>query len=456
MSAVTLSNARLLTQDFLVQGVIEDIITQDAFFDLLPFVAFSGEAYRYQRELGEAEGDFTGINGIIKEGQATFQKILVDLTELSAQTKVPGRIQAQLSDHNDQTATQISAMAKKLARRYMRELVNGIPLADKDASGGQVGFAGLRFMLDTEVANPNNIDALNGDPTLPSQTVALVEDTGARAGRAGRELELSDLDILEARVVAGDGRPQFLMAHSSDIIKIKELLRAAGGTTPTAIMQREFGAPQEQLMFNGIPVYRNDYVDTAEMVNFYPVHASGYKAISAADAASITLAGADLAAVVADIAASYVPVLEMGRLVSISGVSYFVADGRFTVTAADDVTKICLVSGKMYKDQVRGQVRSAATPVGVKDGVNSREGLALAVTDFYCRIAERDDGSRIYAGILGEGVGVCGLTTEKDSGVQVIDVGYDQEVNAKIFRLCWYCSSLLFNRLALACIKNII
>jgi len=456
MSAVTLSNARLLTQDFLVQGVIEDIITQDSFFDLLPFVNFSGEAYRYERELGEAEGDFVGIGGKIKEGQATFRTILVDLTELSAQTKVPGRIQAQLSDHNDQTATQISAMAKKLARRYMRELVNGIPLADKDASGGQIGFAGLRFMLDTEVANPNNIDALNGDPNSPSQTVALVEDSGDRLGRAGRELELADVDDLERRIIAGDGRPQFYMAHSDEIMKIKELLRAAGGTDPMQIITREFGAPNAQLMLNGIPVYRNDYIDTAELVNFYPIHVSGYKAVSAADAASITLAGADLAAVVTDIADGYVPVLEMGRLVSISGVNYFVADGRFTVTAADNTSKVCTVSGKMYKDQVRGSVRSATTPVVVKDGVNAREELSLAVTDFVCRIAERDDGSRIYAAILGEGVGVCGLTTEKDSGVQVIDVGYDSEVNAKIYRLCWYCSSLLFNRLALGCIKNII
>jgi len=247
------------------------------------------------------------------------------------------------------------------------------------------------------------------------------------------------------------------MAHSREIVKIRELIRQAGGTDPNHIMSREFGAPAAQLMLNGIPVYRNDYVSTNDMVNFYDVGgALAHKAVTAADASSITAAGGDLSAIVVDIAASHTPIAEMGRLVSIGGSSYFIADARFEVSAADDGTDVLTVTGIPYLDSVRGQSRAAATPAGVIARVNSEEELSLSATDFYVRVAERADGSRIYAGQFGEDLGVCGLTTERDAGIQLTDVGPAEKTNARIYRLCWYCSALLFNRLALACIKNII
>ncbi len=61
--------AQKLSNDMLRQGVIENIITSDELFALLPFIPVNGRTYRYNREatLGSAACD-----GCHKRGRSHF------------------------------------------------------------------------------------------------------------------------------------------------------------------------------------------------------------------------------------------------------------------------------------------------------------------------------------------------------------------------------------------------
>ena len=48
-----------------------------------------------------------------------------------------------------------------------------------------------------------------------------------------------------------------------------------------------------------------------------------------------------------------------------------------------------------------------------------------------------------------------GLTTERNAGIELLDVGPDHDKDQDIWRLVWYCAFLLYNRHALARISNI-
>ncbi|KKM16459.1 hypothetical protein LCGC14_1685680, partial [marine sediment metagenome] len=131
MPTVTLAESAKLTQNELVVGVIENIITVNHMFEVIPFNSFSGNALAYNREnalgpvatvgIGDTDGDIgpgASGGGNLAERQAakdaaTFTQISVGLTTIMGDAEVNGLIQATRSDSgNDQTAVQIASKSK--------------------------------------------------------------------------------------------------------------------------------------------------------------------------------------------------------------------------------------------------------------------------------------------------------------------------------------------------------
>ena len=143
MATVTLAESAKLAQNELIAGIIENIITVNRMFEVLPFDGISGNALAYNREnalgavatvgVGDADGSIgsgaTGTNDTERQAAknpATFTQVTSSLTTIMGDAEVNGLIQVtRSSDGNDQTAVQIASKAKSAGRKYQDMLING-------------------------------------------------------------------------------------------------------------------------------------------------------------------------------------------------------------------------------------------------------------------------------------------------------------------------------------------
>lgn len=308
-----------LSNNQLVQGVIEEIITEDQLFELLPFKQVQGKGYIYNREKTLSEPDFLDPNDTVTEGAATFEECIARVRALIGDVDVDNFLAQTESDENDQAAIQIAAKAKALGRKWRRTIINGSAYT---AAFGGTAPAG--FITASEVSDGNGtgsgtleIDvapslqvrytapgdsagawvaaAADGrytvrsansskyliltldvseagvaDATVVVTLSASKEFTGLKflvdpnqeisAGTNGAALSFALLDQLVDLVMAGPANGIFM--HERTIRSYKTLLRAAGGVDSAMLQLPNFGQPI--LTFSGIPIFKNNYITTTE------------------------------------------------------------------------------------------------------------------------------------------------------------------------------------------------
>ncbi|APL99437.1 major structural protein [Bordetella phage CN1] len=232
MSSVTLAESAKLAQDELVAGVIENIITVNRFFDVLPFDGIEGNSLAYNREnvLGDVINAGVGTTFSAAgagKNPATFTRVNSNLTTIMGDAEVNGLIQATRSgDGNDQTAVQIASKAKSAGRQYQNQLING--------TGTNNEFAGL-------------LQLVASGQTLTPQT-------------NGQALSFEILDELMDRVVDKDGQVDYITMHARTLRSYKALLRNLGGASINEVVELPSGA--EVPAYSGVPIFRNDYIPT--------------------------------------------------------------------------------------------------------------------------------------------------------------------------------------------------
>jgi hypothetical protein len=218
------AEAEKLSNNTLEQGVIEEIITRDAMFALLPFQRVNSKALVYNRESTLPGADWLSPGDTVNEEAATFDEIVAKLRILAGDVDIDNFLNETMGDTNDQTAIQIAAKAKGLKTKFH------ICLAQGDATANAKQFDGL----------PNLVD--------PSQVIS--------AGVNGGPLSLALLDQLKHQVILG--ADAFIMRAGTERA-LKQLMRAAGGTQPPMLQIPNFtGNPV--LSFDGVPCLINDYL----------------------------------------------------------------------------------------------------------------------------------------------------------------------------------------------------
>ena len=274
---ISLSDAAALSNNLLVEGIIEDIITYDEWFRYLPFVVFSGLSYTFNRETTLAAADFaapgTSLAASNYQNGMTTTPINVNLTAIIGEIIIDGQIEDQLSETNDQLQAQISSKSKAIARSYMNAVVNAVRTnMPVQSNNGVIGidnkFNGMKSILDAEQGNVQDVNHPFYNLGQPTQTDDLVEDDPAspRDGLEGRVFTLEDLDGLIDRVTAG--KPDFMMMNSREIRTLRVLLRnTGGGTDAYQIQQQGLGNMKPMLYYQDIPVFRNDFVSKVDPVN---------------------------------------------------------------------------------------------------------------------------------------------------------------------------------------------
>ena len=232
MASVTLAESAKLSLNMLLSGVIENVITINRFYQLLPFAEIEGNALAYNRENALGDVQYAGVGGsITAKAAATFTQVTSSLTTILGDAEVNGLIQATRSNINDQKAIQIASKAKSLGRKYQDGLING------DGTGDS--FQGLLSLVD------------------PTQTIT----ANAGAGN-GDVLTFAYLDQLIDLVTDKDGQVDYLMMHARTLRSYLALLRALGGNAASDIMTLPNG--EQVPAYRNIPIFRNDYIPIAQ------------------------------------------------------------------------------------------------------------------------------------------------------------------------------------------------
>lgn len=235
MSSVTLAESAKLAQDELVAGVIENIITVNRMFDVLPFDGIDGNSLAYNRENALGDVIMAGVgttftSAAAGKSPATFTKVNSNLTTIMGDAEVNGLIQATRSgDGNDQAGVQIASKAKSAGRQFQDQLING------DGTGNEM--TGLINLV------------------AAGQKV----DTGANGGA----LSFTFLDELMDLVTDKDGTVDYIAMHARTIRSYKALLRGLGGAGINETMELPSGA--EVPAYSGVPIFRNDYIPTDQV-----------------------------------------------------------------------------------------------------------------------------------------------------------------------------------------------
>lgn len=226
MPSVTLAESAKLAQNELIAGVIENVITVNKMFQVLPFDGISGNALAYNRENALGDIQNLGVGGTITaKAAATFTQVTSSLTTILGDAEVNGLIQATRSaDGNDQTAVQIASKAKSAGRQFQDHFINGTGSSDQ--------FSGLLLLA------------------VAGQKVA----TGANGG----PISFTFLDELLDLVVDKDGQVDYITMHARTLRSYNALLRGLGGASIGDVVELPGG--DEVPAYRGVPIFRNDYI----------------------------------------------------------------------------------------------------------------------------------------------------------------------------------------------------
>lgn len=231
MASVTLAQSALLSQDELIAGVIENVITVNRFFDVLPFDGIEGNALAYNRENALGDVQMLGVDGsITAKNPATFTHVTSTLTTIVGDAEVNGLIQATRSNINDQKAVQVASKAKSCGRQYQNQMING------DGTGDNM--TGMLQLVDG------------------SQIVAA--GTAAGSTGNGNVLAFADMDQTMDAVVDKDGEVDYLMMNARTIRSYNALLRALGGARIDEVVTLPSGKTVPA--YRGTPIFRNDWL----------------------------------------------------------------------------------------------------------------------------------------------------------------------------------------------------
>jgi len=235
MATQTLAEALKLINNEIVAGVAEDIITTNPVWNVFPWTGYEGQALLVNRENALGDAQHLAIGGTITaKAAATFTQVPFTATTTIGDAEMNGLVQAQSTSAGvDQMAIEISSKAKSVGRLLQTGLATGTGTAP----------------------------AMNSLHSLV--------DSGQFAGgaSAGRALSLDLLDALMDTVKSKDGMVDWIMMPARTLRAYKALVRALGGVNETMAFTMPNGTTRNVSVYEGIPIFQNDYLSVAETAN---------------------------------------------------------------------------------------------------------------------------------------------------------------------------------------------
>lgn len=231
--ALTLAEAAKLSNDMLLQGVVETIVKDSPVLQQLPFVEIVGNGLTYNQEKTLPNIDFYDVGDTWVESTPTFEQKTANLKIMGGDADVDNFLKATRSNLQDLEAAVIELKAKALRDKFEEMFIYG------DATANPKQFDGLRKLIDTGTAS--------------DQVIAM--------GDAGATLTLNKLDEL-IDVLKG-GKPDMMLMSRRSRRKINALVRAAGGMMET---DRDKWGNFIQF-WDGVPIGVNDWILDTHVVS---------------------------------------------------------------------------------------------------------------------------------------------------------------------------------------------
>ncbi len=226
--ALTLAEAAKLSNDIVLQGVIETIIQDSPILQELPFIEITGNGLTYNRENTNPNAAFFDVGDTWTEGTPTFSQITATLKIVGGDADIDNFLLTTRSNIQDLQAAVIRLKAKAVQQKFEDTFVNGDTGVDTKSFDG--------------------IDKL----TTGGQAASM--------GANGGTLTLVKLDEL-IDLVKG-GRPDLLLMSKRTRRTLNNLARSAGGFLETD--KNAFG--QMVQYYDGIPIGVSDYVSDTKTV----------------------------------------------------------------------------------------------------------------------------------------------------------------------------------------------
>jgi hypothetical protein len=224
--ALTLNEAAKLSNDMLLQGVVETIVKDSPVLQQMPFIEIVGNVLTYNQENTLPTIDFYDVGDSWAESTPTFEQKTATLKIMGGDADVDNFLKATRSNIQDLEAAVVELKAKALRDKFEETFIYG------DTSVNAKQFDGLKKLIDTGTA---------GDQLIS------MDGTGAT-------LTLAKLDELIDAVKGG--KPDMLLMSRRSRRKLNALVRAAGGMMET---DRDNWGNFVQL-WDGIPVGVNDWI----------------------------------------------------------------------------------------------------------------------------------------------------------------------------------------------------
>jgi len=228
MMALTLAEAAKLSNDTVLQGVIETVILDSPVLQALPFVEITGNGLTYNRENVAPTAAFFDVGDTWTESTPTFTQITATLKIVGGDADIDNFLLTTRSNVQDLQSAVISLKAKAVQRKFEDTFING------DTGVDAKSFDGI-------------------DKLVTGGQVATM-------GTNGATLSLAKLDEL-VDLVKG-GRPEMLLMSKRTRRGLNTLARSTGGFLETD--RNEFG--QMVQWYDGIPIGVSDHISDAKTV----------------------------------------------------------------------------------------------------------------------------------------------------------------------------------------------
>ena len=226
--ALTLAEAAKLSNDIVLQGVIETIVQESPILQMLPFIEITGNGLTYNRENTNPNATFSDVGDTWTEGTPTFTQISTALKIIGGDADIDNYLLTTRSNVQDLQAAVIRLRAKAVQQKFEDTFLNGDTTVDAKSFGG--------------------IDKLT---------------TGAQAlsmGANGATLTLAKLDELIDEVKGG--APAMLLMSKRSRRSLNTLARSTGSLLQAD--RNDFG--QMVQFYDGVPVAVSDYISDAKTV----------------------------------------------------------------------------------------------------------------------------------------------------------------------------------------------
>ena len=226
--ALTLAEGAKLSNDVLLEGVIETVINDSPVLQRMPFIEIVGNGLTYNRENAAATAAFYAVGDAWAESTPTFTQVTAALKILGGDADIDNYLARTRSNVQDLEAAVVAMKAKAVQQAFDDTFINGDTAGDADAFDG--------------------IDKL----CTVGQSVSM--------GASGATLTLAKLDELIDTVRGG--KPDMLLVSRRTRRTLSSLARATGGVVEQD--RDEFGRMVQY--YDGIPVGVNDYIGDAKTV----------------------------------------------------------------------------------------------------------------------------------------------------------------------------------------------